>query len=198
MHLSSRAGLSAILIAFAMPALAAGPVAVPSSPPVVAAPPPAPSYDWTGVSVGLQFGYIDVDTSGAADLEGDDVFVGVRAYYDYDFGQFVLGGGFQFDGTDVDLGGVTDVDSVFRVGARAGVDLNRNWIYGTAGYARVDTSNPAIDDSDGFFVGVGYEVFVTEQVTIGAEVLYHEFEDFDLDGLDADATTAAVSVNFRF
>ena len=196
-YFTNRAGLSAVLIALAAPALASGPVTVAPTPPVVA-PPPAPVYDWTGPSVGLQFGVIDVETSGAAVLEGDDTLIGLRAYYDYDFGQFVLGGGLQYDATGVDLGGVTEVDSVFRVGARAGIDLNRNWIYGTAGYAQVDTSAAAVGDSSGYFVGIGYEVFVANQVTLGAEVLYHEFDDFDLPGLEAEATTAAISVNFRF
>jgi hypothetical protein len=35
-------------------------------------------------------------------------------------------------------------------------------------------------------------------MSLGAELLYHEFSDFDLVGLEAQATTAAISVNFRF
>jgi len=189
--------LAAILAAFSLPAFASGPVSAPATPPVVA-PPPAPIYDWTGVSVGLQFGQIDVDTSGVASLSGDDTFIGARVYYDYDFGQYVVGGGLQYDTTGVDLGGVTEVDSVLRAGVRGGIDLNRNWLYATAGLARVETSDAGVGDSNGYFAGVGYEVFVGQQVTLGAEVLYHEFDDFDLPGLDADATTVGVSVNFRF
>ena len=190
-------GTAALLAALSAPAIAGGPVTVAPQPPVVA-PPPAPTYDWTGPSVGLQFGYIDVETSGAAALEGDDTLIGLRAYYDYDFGQFVLGGGLQYDVTGVDLGGVTEVESVLRGGVRGGIDLNRNWIYATLGLARVETSAAAVGDSSGYFAGLGYEVFVGQQVTLGAEVLYHEFDDFDLGGLEAEATTASVSVNFRF
>lgn len=190
-------GAVALAAALAAPAFAGGPVEAPAEPPVVVAP-PAPVYDWTGPSVGLQFGYIDVETSGAAALEGDDTLIGLRAYYDYDFGQFVLGGGLQYDATGVDLGGVTEVESVLRAGLRGGIDLDRNWVYATAGFAQVETSAAAVGDSNGYFVGVGYEVFLTQQVTLGAEVLYHEFDDFDLGGLEAEATTAAVSVNFRF
>jgi len=188
------AGLSALIAA---PALAGG-LTEPAPGPVTIAPAPvAAAGTWTGFSVGGQLGYGDVSTSGPA-LGGSDYTYGLRAYYDYDFGDFIVGGGLQYDNTDIDLGGVTSVDSVTRLGLRAGVDLGQNWVYGTVGLAQARTSNPAVGNSDGWFAGVGYEVFVANNVTVGAEVLYHEFDDFDLPGLEADATTAAVSVNFRF
>ena len=188
-------GLAALAAA---PALAGG-VAEPAPAPVTIAPAPAaPSYDWTGPSVGIQLGYGDVSTSGAANLSGNDTLYGLRAYYDVDLGTYIVGGGLQYDNTELDIGGVTTLDSVLRIGGRAGIDLGRNWVYGTAGWAQAQTSNPVVGDSDGWFAGLGYEVFVTDAVTLGAEVLYHDFSDFDLVGLEAEATTAAVSVNFRF
>lgn len=126
------------------------------------------------------------------------MLLGLRAYYDYDFGDFIVGGGLQYDSADIDIGGVTTLDSVTRVGLRAGVDLGRNWIYGTAGWAMAQTSNPGVGDSNGYFAGLGYEVMMTDNVSLGAELLYHNFDDFTLVGLEADATTASVSVNFRF
>ncbi len=183
----------------AAPAFASGPVTPTPAPPVTVAPAPIPvDFDWTGPSVGIQLGYGDVETSGAATLQGEDALLGLRAYYDYDFGDFVVGGGIQYDTADIDLGGVTTLESVTRVGVRAGIDLDQNWLYGTGGFARAETSAPAVGDSDGYFLGLGYEVFVAPTATVGAEVLYHQFEDFDLGGLEAEATTAAVSLNFRF
>lgn len=196
-HRMTSSALAVALVAVAAPALAGGPTTPAPTPAPVVAPPPA-AERWTGPSVGLQFGYIDVETSGAAALEGDDTLIGLRAYYDYDFGQYVLGGGIQYDTTGVDLGGVTEVESVLRAGLRGGWDFGSSWLYGTAGLARVETSAAAVGDSSGYFAGLGYELFVAEQVTIGTEVLYHEFDDFDLGGLEAEATTASVSVNFRF
>ncbi|WP_109668355.1 outer membrane protein [Roseicyclus mahoneyensis] len=188
------AGLAALSTA---PALAGG-FAEPAQPPVTIAPAPvAPSANWTGFSVGGQLGYGDVSTSGPS-LGGNDYTYGLRAYYDYDFGNFILGGGLQYDNTGIDLGGVTTLDSVTRLGLRAGVDLGQNWVYGTAGLAQARTSNPAVGDSNGWFAGAGYEVFVASNVTFGAELLYHEFDSFDLPGLEANATTASLSVNFRF
>ncbi|QFU07590.1 hypothetical protein PARPLA_01501 [Rhodobacteraceae bacterium THAF1] len=176
----------------AAPALAGGMTTAPAP----MAPPLAfsPEYNWTGFSVGAQLGYGDVDTN-VDSLDGDDVVYGLRAYYDYDFGRFVLGGGVQYDATSIELGdNVDEVDSITRVGLRAGFDSGRNYYYATGGYAYADTEN---DSSDGYFVGLGYEVFATQNVTLGAEVLYHEFDDFD-GGLEADATTASLSVNYRF
>ncbi|MEM1064380.1 MAG: porin family protein [Pseudomonadota bacterium] len=161
---------------------------------------PAAAQSFGGPSVGLQLGVIDAETSGAADLSGDDTAIGLRAYFDTDIGGFIVGGGLQYDETDVDLGGVASVDSVFRLGVRGGVDFAGNFVYGTAGFAQANTEAGAADvgDSDGYFLGVGYEVFLTQNITAGAELLYHEFDSFDLDGLEAEATTFNVSVNYRF
>jgi outer membrane immunogenic protein len=174
-------------------------MAEPAPAPVTIAPTPVASgADWTGPSVGVQLGYADVSTYGAAAVAGDGVLYGLRAYYDFDLGNVIVGGGLQYDAADIDLGGATTLEAVTRVGARAGVDLTNSWVYGTAGYAHANTSAPGIGDSNGWFGGVGYEMLVSDGITLGAEVLYHEFSDFALTGLTAEATTAAVSVNFRF
>lgn len=193
-----------LIYAAGLAALAAGPVlaggtTTPGPAPVMLDPAPIVPLgtDWTGPSVGLQLGYGDVSTTGPV-LEGDDILLGLRAYYDYDFGDFILGGGLQYDTTDLDIGGVTTLDAVTRVGVRGGIDLTDDWIYGTAGWARAETSGGGVGESDGWFAGLGYEMLVTDMVSVGAELLYHEFDSFDLVGLTADATTAAVSVNFRF
>ncbi len=161
---------------------------------------PAAAQSFEGPSVGLQLGVIDAETSGAADLSGDDTAIGLRAYFDTDIGGFILGGGLQFDETDVDLGGVASIDSVFRLGVRGGVDFAGNFVYGTAGFAQANTEAGVADvgDSSGYFLGLGYEVFLTDTVTAGAELLYHEFDSFDLGGLEAEATTFNISVNYRF
>lgn len=195
-HLTlAAAGLSALI---AGPAIAGGVVETAPAPAIVTAPAPVmSSTNWTGPSVGVQLGYADVDTN-VAGVGDDGALLGLRAYYDYDFGDFIVGGGLQYDAANIGLSPAIDLDAVARLGLRAGVDLGTNWIYATAGVARAYTSGGGLGDSDGWFAGLGYEVFVANNVTIGAEVLYHEFDDFDLAGADADATTAAVSVNFRF
>lgn len=157
------------------------------------------AQDFAGPSVGLQLSYGDASTEGPA-LEGDGALYGLRAYYDFDPGTFIYGFGLQYDATDISLGGGTaEIDEVLRLAGRIGVTSGANWYYGTLGYARAYTSGPAAaGDSDGFFVGVGYEVFVSDEFTVGTELLYHEFSDFDIGTLDADVTTLSFSVNYRF
>jgi len=191
--------LAASLAALATGPVIAGGVATPQPAPVVFEPAPVIQFgrDWTGPSVGLQLGYGDLSTSGP-DLEGNDLFLGLRAYYDFDFGDYILGGGLQYDATNLDIGGVATLDSVARLGVRGGLDLTNDWIYATAGWALAQTSDGGVGDSNGWFAGLGYEMLLSDTMSVGAEVLYHEFSDFDLAGLSARATTAAVSVNFRF
>ena len=75
------------------------------------------------------------------------------------------------------------------------------------GYARATLDDSFLDDeydSDGYYAGLGYEVFLTRTLTAGAELLYHKFDDFeDLDDLglpdvEAEVTSLSLSLNYRF
>ncbi|WP_147127215.1 outer membrane protein [Shimia ponticola] len=196
--LTTAFGLATTL---SLPAVAGGfedpvietPTIVPNTPPLPA------RYDWTGFSIGGQLSFGDVNTDGP-ELDGEDALYGFRAYYDYDFGNFIAGGGLQYDAADIDLDGVAAIESVLRLGGRVGVGSGQNWYYGTAGFARADTDAGAADpgSSNGYFIGAGYEVALSDTFTIGAEILYHEFDDFDIDTLEAEATTIGLSANYRF
>ena len=213
------AGLGAALVA--VPAMAGG--LSDYAAPVVAAPmaPAQPlSYgrDWTGGYVGAQIGYgglnadgtdvlEGVDTNGDGeddeldlDIEGDGFTYGLRSGYDYDFGRAVLGGLIAFDGASIDTDGDdsgtdAEIDRIARAGLRLGYDAGNTLPYLTAGYAYADTND--IGSSDGYFAGLGAETFLTDNVTVGAEVLYHNFEGFDND-FEADVTTVGLNVNYRF
>ncbi|MEM7487785.1 MAG: outer membrane beta-barrel protein [Pseudomonadota bacterium] len=160
------------------------------------APPPVPTftptYDWNGFYLGGTVGFANGDVSGASD--DDSVIGGFRLGYDADLGNYVIGGRVDYEFTDIGIGD-GEVDGIFRVGARVGFDSGRDLFYGIGGYADTDTDD--VGSGDGFFVGGGYETFLTEQITLGAEVLYHDLEGFG-GGTDLEATTATVGVNFRF
>ena len=158
----------------------------------------APSFvggDWTGFYGGLNLGYADVETN--IDANGDDMSYGLHVGYDYDFGQFVLGGELDYDKTDISLGGgAASIDSVARAKLRAGYDLGRTLVYATAGAARADTS---VGDETGPFVGLGVAYQVTDRYLIGAEVLEHRFDDVGgVAGNDIDATTFSIRGSLRF
>ncbi|MGR3455871.1 outer membrane protein [Pseudooceanicola sp.] len=176
----------------AAPAFAGSMSPVPVEPtPVAPAPIITPSADWTGGFGGVQLGYGDFDLGGGSD---DGVVYGGQLGYDYDFGNFVLGGEFDFTGADVSIGG-TDVDSLMRVKARLGYDAGNTLIYGVAGGARADTS---IGDDTGWVAGLGAEYKVYENVSIGGEYLYHKFDDFNGSGSDLSANTFSAKINYRF
>ncbi|APZ54984.1 outer membrane protein [Salipiger abyssi] len=176
-----------------------------------AAPEPAPAApvvpvttpatgDWTGPSVGVQLGYGSADADGPADDSEEGALYGVRAFYDHDFGNWVAGGGLQYDGADIDLGDAGNVDGIAKLGGRVGYDMGRTMIYGSGGYAHASTDGGALDagSSDGYYVGIGAETYVTDNVTVSGELNYNEFEDFDANDLKVGATTATVGLNYRF
>ncbi len=156
--------------------------------------PVAVGTDWTGAYGGLNLGYGDIDTN--IGVSGDDKTYGLHVGYDYDFGQFVLGGELEYDKADIELGaGAAEVDSVTRLKLRGGYDLGRTLIYATGGIAQVDTS---LGDENGEFIGVGVAYQVTDRFTVGGELLEHRFDDINGSGVDADATTFNLRGSFRF
>ncbi len=157
----------------------------------------APSQDWTGGYVGAQLGYADGEYGATS---GDNWTYGVRAGYDWDFGNWVLGAGLDWDKTDVDLGGGPDnLDSIARLKLRAGADLGRTLVYATGGaaHAKADIGGVGLSDT-GWFAGLGAEYAINDRWTVGGEVLHNQFDIFDKTGVDLKATTAAVNVGFRF
>lgn len=149
--------------------------------------------DWTGAYGGLNLGYGDVDATG--DLDGDDVTYGVHFGYDYDFGDYVLGAEIEYDDADIDLGSGVNTESVTRLKMRAGYDLGRTLVYGTAGAAYLESS---VGDQTGAFIGVGAAYQATDSITVGAELLGHRFIDIGDTDVDADATTFNLRASYRF
>ncbi|OSQ45763.1 outer membrane protein [Marivita geojedonensis] len=148
--------------------------------------------DWTGAYGGLSFGNLSAD---ADDLDDSEGVYGVYGGYDYDFGQFVVGGELDYQtGEDIQLGGI-EVDDVLRAKVRGGYDLGRTLVYGTVGAAQLNTN---IGDDTGFVGGLGVEYKVTEQITVGGEYLAHRFDDFDGTGVDVEADTVSIRGSFRF
>ena len=154
------------------------------------------SGDFTGFYGGAQFGYADIDTS-LSGVDGDGAIGGIILGYAYDMGDWVFGGGFDYDWSDVDLSGAAKVEDVWRLKVRAGYKVNpQGLLYGTTGYAEASTNTLGSDD--GWFIGAGYEQIVAPNVSIGGEVLYHQFDNFNSSGIDVDATTIQVRAAYRF
>ncbi len=174
----------------------AGSPAAPAPDPIVPAPAIAPAGpDWTGFYLGGQAGYADIDTN-VPGVSGDGFIGGIIAGYDYDFGNAVVGAGLDYDFSDITITPGTTVDNVFRVKLRGGYKFGDGLAYATGGYAQADTNT--LGSEDGYFVGLGYEHLLTEQFSLGAEVLYHEFDNYNGTPIDVEATTVQVRGAFRF
>jgi opacity protein-like surface antigen len=193
------AALAAALAPLAgAPALAGGLSEPAPAPMVEPAPVPvvAPSGDWGGGYAGVQLGYGDV----SGDLDGYGGLYGVHAGYNWDLGAWVLGAELDYDAADLEIaGGPDSIDAVARLKLRAGYDAGPALLYATAGPARADATvgGASLDDS-GWFAGLGVDYGLTQQWTVGAEVLAHQFDDFAATGLNVDATTATLRASFRF
>lgn len=187
------------MIPFASPAVAGNveaPVAPPAPVPVFVE--PSPVYEWSGAYIGAQGSYADVSTDGGLNLDDDGGLYGLRAGYDLQNGSQVYGGFIQYDYGSIELenSGI-ELEDVLRVGGRYGITTGAALYYGTAGYTQASTN--VAGDTDGFFAGAGYERFVTDDVTLGAEALYHDFGDLDAaPGTDVKATTLGLNLNYRF
>ena len=185
----------------ASPALAGGPVEVASEPTVapVAMPAAPASLDWTGFYAGAQYGYADIDSNGGG-LDGNGWLGGVHAGYRWDLGQYVVGTELDYDSASIDLGGTTGtLDGVARRKLMGGAEFGNSLLYATAGVARASATVGGAELSDnGWFLGAGMDVAVSERWTVGGEVLQHQFNNFDASGVDFDATTVKAKVALRF
>jgi predicted porin len=157
--------------------------------------------DWTGFYAGAQLGYGQLD-SDALTEDPDGLLYGAHAGYLYDFGQWVIGGELDIDGTDIEdeTAGV-ELDTVTRAKLRLGYDAGAWLPYVTGGIAQARTSSTAAGfdaDDTGPFGGVGVEYRLNPSMRIGGEVLQHQFEDYNGTGVDIDATTAMARVTFQF
>lgn len=175
---------------------------VPAPAPIPVAPAPViTGSDWTGFYAGAQLGYGQLDADELTD-DPEGLTYGAHAGYLYDFGQWVIGGELDLDGTDIedeDVG--VELDTVTRAKLRVGYDAG-NWLpYITGGIAQARTSSDvdALDGDDtGAFAGLGVEYRLSPTIRLGGEVLQHQFDDYNDSGVDIDATTAAARVSFQF
>jgi opacity protein-like surface antigen len=164
---------------------------------LVAAPAATFAQDWTGPYAGFQIGTAEIDVDGAAELSGDGESYGIFAGYNIQNGAVVYGGEFDYDVTEYDIAdGAAEVDSTTRLKARVGTELGGGLAYGTAGM--VWATSPELGDDSGYLFGIGYDFPVSANMTVGAEVLNHQFDDYNDSDLDVDVTTIKARVSFSF
>jgi len=163
---------------------------------LVAVPAATFAQDWTGPYAGFQIGGSDIDVDNL-EADGDGPSYGVFAGYNIQNGGVVYGAEFDYDTTEYDINdGFAEVDSTTRLKARIGVPVGPGLAYGTAGI--VWATSPELGDDNGYLYGIGYDLPVTANMVVGAELLGHEFEDYNDSGADVGVTTLKARVAFSF
>ncbi len=152
---------------------------------------------WAGFYAGGQVGAAWLDADGdAANDDSDDWIGGAHVGW-----QNVTQSGLVY-GVEADANATNlqledyDVNSLSHLKAKLGYDLGRSMVYATAGgaYSNIDD----LGSSWGYTGGVGYDYMLTDDLSLGAEILYQSFDDFDGGDTDVDGTSAVVKVSYHF
>lgn len=172
------------------------------------------AYDWTGLYVGVNGGYVFGDSDFGLDPDG--WMIGGTVGYNQQFGQWVAGIEADLAYTDVDDSvsvGVAsasfDLDYLATVRGRIGYAWDRTLLYATGGVAfgrtsvRLDNGVVAVrsrDTSVGWVVGAGVEYAFTDNWSAKAEYNYIDLGDVDAPGGDVDfnAHVVKVGLNYKF
>jgi outer membrane immunogenic protein len=172
-------GLAGSVLAAATPGQAADiyrpPASIKDAGPVDYAPP----ITWTGFYIGGNIG---------ANWPSDDLEL-----LDDD-AQFIGGGHLGFNwqmpsnwviGVEGDANFGDDFDYLASVRGRLGYAFGRTLVYGTGGVAFAGFSEELFDDDEtGWVAGGGIETKVRDNLSLGLEALYYDFEDTQTLGID--------------
>ena len=183
---------------------------VSAGPPVASIVTPVEGSDWTGFYAGLQFDAVAGKTerdgfpSFAANIEGSIVsgFVGYR----WAFGQYIVGaeldialngdGSMIYTEGGVGIGKTYDINSALRFGGEFGRELGGGLAYVGLGFTKLDVELDDEFDDQGYYVGIGYDYFVTDGIMVGVEINYHDFSE--LDGASDRVTPITLGMNAAF
>ena len=180
---------------------------VSSDPPITPIATPVEVSDWTGFYAGLQFDEVSGNTerdsisSFKADLEGSIVsgFVGYR----WAVGRYIVGaeldialngdGRMIYTEGGVGIGKTYDINSALRFGGEFGRELGGGLAYVGLGFTKLDVEVDREFDDLGYYVGIGYDYFVSNSIMVGVEINYHDFND--LDGASDRVTPITLGIN---
>jgi outer membrane immunogenic protein len=180
---------------------------VSSDPPITPIATPVEVSDWTGFYAGLQFDEVSGNTerdsisSFKADLEGSIVsgFVGYR----WAVGRYIVGaeldialngdGRMMYTEGGVGTGQTYDINSALRFGGEFGMELGGGLAYVGLGFTKLDVELDKEFDDLGYYVGIGYDYFVSDSIMVGVEINYHDFND--LDGASDRVTPITLGIN---
>lgn len=163
----------------------------------------ANTTDWSGWYAGAQYDFLDGSSALGGEFDGD--VRGVFAGYRHDYGDIVVGAELDYSVGDFASGPATlvpgtpfDIDSLVRLGLEVGYDAGPALVYATLGYAHFEFSagGAGSADGDGVYYGLGLDYMVSERVSLGVELLRHDFNN--INGNSWDFNTVGLNVAYRF
>lgn len=150
--------------------------------------------DWTGPYAGFSFGYSDANGPGSSGGSGGSI--GANLGYDLDLGNFVVGGEFEYDRLNLDLGASEgSLDSVSRLKLRGGYEFGSALGYVVVGAARANTSGQS-DTAAVYGIGMAYPL--GDRLIISGEALRQNFNNSTRSGGDLETNTFNLRTTFRF
>ena len=177
-------------------AMAGGPSAVATEPPV--APMVAPAgFDWTGFYVG---GSVGSGTMSDSSSDYDYDHLGLQAGYLRDFGTTVLGGELAYAKGDFDTPPGSDFSST-RLKLIGGLGSGSVLPYLFAGLSNIEINNPGSSFSDTAMIyglGARFALGQSQRHVIGLEYLVETKDNFDGTGEDIDTSEFSLRYDFRF
>jgi outer membrane immunogenic protein len=147
---------------------------------------------WTGFYAGVHGGFGLLDTQGSDGLDGENYRTpigGAHVGFNYQVGSFVFGLEADVSAINIDEDlnlPFADVkaDWIGSARARVGYTFDQIMIYATGGGAlahaeSISNTNGSSDENihKGYVLGVGVEVFVSQDWAIGAEYLRYELDE---------------------
>ncbi|WP_341368229.1 outer membrane beta-barrel protein [Yoonia sp. BS5-3] len=205
-HLST----SILITIFANPVLAGG-----LSDPIIPPPPlPAPAtvpFDWyVGLQAGPAAGDLipELPDTAFPETSVEGAFYGLHGGVQRSFGAITAGVEIDYNTAssaleDEDNLVSAEIDTLAHLKIRAGGNLGSALIYGVAGLAyasgEIQPIGAPVEVADTApFYGIGTDIMLSESISVGAEVLLHEFENVDDSAVDVEFTTAMLRVSYHF
>ncbi len=189
---------------------------------------PAPAFAAEFSGLGGDGGFFTLGVG--VDYQVNSKFV-VGGFFDYDWADFdtSLAASLNFGGPPLAAGADIEVEDMWSIGGRFGYLVSPSTLlFLTAGYTHADVSDltanasfigpvtlASVGDFDGYFIGGGAEMKITEAISIKGEYRYTDLDSEVISllpgtgigaiinnlvttKLDPDIQTARVSLNYRF
>ncbi len=152
---------------------------------------PVAGQDDGGLYGGVQLG----TAAGAPGAESGQSVSGFFIGYGTRRDAIVLRGEVDHGQVNIDLGGGATINSVTRLKLLGGYRVGDGVLYGAAGLGLIPSRPPG---DGGLLLGAGFDFDLGRRVSVGSEVLYHDFSAVTQAGRNGDLLTLSARIALEF